>query len=229
MKQSFLIIGMVFCLAQHAVAETVLIQLQVVEGEGAINTTGTKAPKPVTVVVTDETGKPVQGAAITFRLPEEGASGFFESGLKSEIQITGPEGRASAWGIAWNDTPGPVKIRVTASKDQARAGLIVSQYLNERTANVAAPSPAPAAVAVAPQQGPTASTLKAGPVEPVSLKKKKSNKWLIVGVAAGGAVAAAVFAGRGGTSASSGGSTPGTPTPIPTISIGSPSITVGKP
>ncbi len=91
-------------------AETVLIQIRVLEGEGAVSIAGAKATRPVTVQIIDETGKPVSGAGVTFRLPEESPTGFFDTGLKSEIQITSADGRASAWGVVWGEAAGPVKI-----------------------------------------------------------------------------------------------------------------------
>ncbi|MBL8295969.1 MAG: hypothetical protein JNN08_29265 [Bryobacterales bacterium] len=192
-------------------AETVLIQIRVLEGEGAVTIAGAKATRPITVQVTDETGKPVSGAGVTFRLPEESPTGFFDTGLKSEIQITSDDGRASAWGIVWGDTAGPVKIRVTATKDVARAGTIVSQFVT---------APTTAAVGV----------VAAKPVvhnEPVVAPRKKSNRWWVVGLAGGGAIAAGILAGRGGAAAASS-SNPTLP-PVPSISIGQPTITVGKP
>src|SRR5437879_5619201 len=49
-----------------------ILQVRVVDGEGAVYAIGTRATRGVTVQVTDETGKPVEGASISFRLPEEG-------------------------------------------------------------------------------------------------------------------------------------------------------------
>lgn len=194
-------------------AETVLIQIRVLEGEGAVNIAGAKASRPITVQITDETGKPVSGAGVTFRLPEESPTGFFDTGLKSEIQITSGDGRASAWGIAWGNEPGPVKVRVTATKDVARAGIIVSQFVTAPTATAAV-----GVVAVKPVVH----------NEPVVAPKKKSNRWWVVGLAGGGALAAGILAGRGGAAAVTSPSNPTAP-PIPTISIGQPTITVGKP
>jgi hypothetical protein len=112
---------------------SVIVQLKVVDGDGATYRTGTRATHGLTVLVTDETGKPVDMAAVSFRLPDSGASGTFNSGLRTEIVTTGPDGRASVWGMQWNKTPGPLEIRVTAIKEQARAGIISTQYLSERS------------------------------------------------------------------------------------------------
>lgn len=83
------------------------------------------------VQVADQTGKPVAGAAVTFRLPDEGPTGVFASGLRTEVAVTGADGRAAVWGIQWNRTAGPLQVRVTALKGQNRAGIVVSQYLSD--------------------------------------------------------------------------------------------------
>ena len=44
------------------------------------------------------------------------------------------DGRATVWGMRWNRTPGPFELRVTAAKDQARAGIVISQFLSDRVA-----------------------------------------------------------------------------------------------
>jgi hypothetical protein len=116
---------------------SVIVQLKVVDGDGAVYRPGTRATHGLTVLVTDETGKPVDMAAVSFRLPDEGASGTFNSGLRTEIVTTGPDGRATVWGMQWNKTPGPVEIHVTALKEQARAVIISTQFLSETSAATA--------------------------------------------------------------------------------------------
>jgi hypothetical protein len=110
------------------------VQLKVVDGDGAVYRTGTRATHGLTVMVTDETGKPVDMASVSFRLPDGGATGTFSSGLRTEIVTTGPDGHASVWGMQWNKTAGPVEIRVTAIKEQARAGIVSTEYLSDAVA-----------------------------------------------------------------------------------------------
>lgn len=113
---------------------SVIVQLKVVDGDGAVYRTGSRATHGLTVLVTDETGKPVDMASVSFRLPDGGATGAFSSGLRTEIVTTGPDGRASVWGMQWNKTAGPVEIRVTAIKEQARAGIVSTEYLSDTVA-----------------------------------------------------------------------------------------------
>lgn len=111
-----------------------IVQLSVVEGDGATFQPGSRATHGLTVLVTDDAGQPVDMAAVSFRLPDEGASGTFSSGLRTEVATTGPDGRASVWGMKWNSTPGTVKIRISAVKGTARAGIISTQYLSASAA-----------------------------------------------------------------------------------------------
>src|SRR5271154_1140176 len=124
---------MLCCALAFAVSAnaSVIVQLKVVDGDGAVYRPGTRATHGLTVLVTDETGKPVDMAAVSFRLPDQGASGAFNSGLRTEIVTTGPDGRATVWGMQWNKTAGPVEIRITAIKEQARAGIVSTQYLSD--------------------------------------------------------------------------------------------------
>jgi hypothetical protein len=111
--------------------QAVILQIRLVEGEGAVVRAGSRAARPVTVQVTDETGKPVEAVAVSFRLPDDGPAGVFPSGLKSELILTDAQGRASARDIRWNRTAGPAQIRIVASKGPARAGTLASVYVSD--------------------------------------------------------------------------------------------------
>ena len=150
---------------------SVIVQLKIVDGEGAVYQTGSHAARGLTVLVTDETGKPVSNAAVSFKLPDEGSSGVFGSGLRTQVVTTGADGRATVLGMQWNKTPGPVEIHITAVKDQARAGLISTIYLND-----------------------TASPKAGG--EGTFTTHKSHSKWLLIGAIAGGAAAAGLALGR---------------------------------
>jgi hypothetical protein len=177
----------------------VIVQLKVVEGDGTVYRTGARASRGLTVLVSDETGKPVEHAAVSFRLPEEGPGGVFGSGLRTEVVNTGPDGRATVWGMQWNKTAGPVEIRITAIKDQARAGIISTQYLSD---------------ALAP---------KAGGEGTFSAPHKGHAKWILVAAAIGGGAAAGFTLARSKGTAAGGASGP------VGVMIGNPSINVGHP
>ena len=194
--------ALVCCALAFAVSANalVIVQLRVVEGDGVTYRTGARATRGITVLVTDEAGRPLDMASVSFRLPDQGASGTFNSGLRTEVVTTGPDGRASVWGMQWNKTPGTVQIRIAAIKEQARAGLISTQFLSD---------------SVAPTAG----------GEGVFKASHKGHKWLwiagIAGLAAGGA---------GYAMLRSQGSPPSSSNPaVVGLSIGAPSIIVGHP
>ncbi|MCE5307939.1 MAG: hypothetical protein LLG20_09860 [Acidobacteriales bacterium] len=184
--------------------EAAILQIRVVEGEGAVHAAGSRASRGLVLEITDETGKPVSGAAVNFRLPDEGPGGVFANGMKTEVIITSPDGRAALWGMQWNHVEGPFQIRVTAAKGQARAGTVVSQYLSQ----AAAGKPSGATTA-----------------RPVAMAGKSRSRWLWIGLIAAGAVGGGMAAGmsKGSTADAAGAST------SPSVSVGAPSISVGKP
>lgn len=108
-----------------------LLQIRLAEGDAAAYPTGSRATRGLTVLITDETGRPVEGATVSFTLPADGPSGVFNSGTRTEIAATRADGRAAAWGMRWNHTAGPFEIRITAVKGQTRAGAVSSQYLSD--------------------------------------------------------------------------------------------------
>jgi hypothetical protein len=179
---------------------SVIVQLKVIEGEGTVYRTGTRATRGLTVLVTDEGGKPVADAAVSFRLPEDGPGGMFNSGLRTEVITTGADGRATVWGMQWNKNAGPVEIRITAVKDQARAGLISTQYLSD---------------AVAP---------KAGGEGVFSASHKGRMKWILIAAGVGAGAAAGLLFTRSQSTPPNGSTTSSTG-----ILIGSPSINIGHP
>jgi hypothetical protein len=176
----------------------VIVQIKVLDGEGAVYPTGSRAARGLTVIVTDDSGKPVDGATVSFRLPDDGPTGTFSSGLRSEVITTKADGRAAVWGMQWNKAAGPFEIRVTAVKDQARAGIVCTQYLSN--------TPAPA--------------LKAGG-EGQFTASHHTNKWLIIGIIVAG-TAAGLFLAHEEISKSI---TPGST--ATTVQIGNPSINIG--
>ncbi len=168
------------------------------EGDGAAYPIGSRATRGLTVLVTDETGRPVEGATVSFTLPAEGPGGVFSTGGRTEIAATHADGRAAVWGMLWNRTAGPFEIRITAVKGQARAGVVSSQSLSN----------APEARAAVPER---------------TLAARGGHKLLWISlVVAGAAVAgvAGVAARKSGAVAASSVTTP--------LKIGTPTISLGS-
>lgn len=136
--------ALVVALCRISTAQVANLQIRVVEGEGGIHIPGTRSNKPLIVEVTDETGRAVPRAAVSFHLPDDGPGGIFANGLRTDVVSTDDHGRASLRGWQLNRTPGRFQIRITASKEQATAGLISFQYIAEPTPGAEAKNNRPA-------------------------------------------------------------------------------------
>jgi hypothetical protein len=175
------------------------VRIQVLEGEGVVNGAGARSTRPIVAQLTDETGRPLEGVAVSFRLPEEGPGGSFETGMKTDVVITTAEGRAAVHGIRWNRIAGPFQIRITAVKGESRAGAVCSQYISDAPVKSSA---------IAPGSGKT--------------------KWLaMVAVAAGGVAAAGVLAAKGASSRAPG--AVAAPPSVVLTSVGMPTLTLTRP
>jgi hypothetical protein len=91
------------------------LRLRAVEGSGMVVSPGAASPRKIVVAAEDDQGHALKDITVRFRLPAEGPSGRFASGLASETVVTGADGRATVLGIAWNGEPGRVILSVTAS------------------------------------------------------------------------------------------------------------------
>jgi preprotein translocase subunit Sec61beta len=155
---------------------------------------------------------------VSFRLAEEGVSGEFANGLRTELVLTGVDGRAVCPAISWGAFAGPGRLRVTAAQGEARAGILVPYYLSADPSLALPPGQVVVAgSAVAPQVQPVRMREAPGP------KVKKKRRWvrwvasIAVGVG-GGLALGLVRRGGGGRAAEVAG---------PGVSIGVPTITVG--
>jgi hypothetical protein len=182
-----------------ALAQVAILQIRVIEGDGAVHQPGSRSLRPITVEITDETGKPVPGAAVSFHLPDGGPGGAFVNGLRTEVVITDARGRVSLHGLLANRTPGRFQVRILASKEQARAGTVSFQYVAEVRGGAAA-----------------GAASRAG-----------GRKWIAVAAAVAGGAVAGILASRGSAQGPAT-ALPGAPIP-PALSIGTPVISVGKP
>jgi hypothetical protein len=105
-----------------------LLNIVVIEGEGAINNIRQRTAREPIVQVEDQNRKPVAGAAVTFTLPSRGASGAFPNGSRTVTVLTDSQGRAQARGLRPNSVQGRMEIRVTAS---ATGGVVASTIITQ--------------------------------------------------------------------------------------------------
>jgi hypothetical protein len=104
-----------------------VLNLVIVEGEGAINNVKQRVNRDPIVQVEDENHRPIAGAAVIFFLPDQGASGTFVNGSRTLTVTTNAQGRAVATGIRPNNVNGAMQIRVTASFQGATASAVINQ------------------------------------------------------------------------------------------------------
>lgn len=124
----FLVISAV-CIAPTLLhAQSGLLEARIVSGDGQVIREGERIQRPLVVEVTDETGALVDRAIVSFRLPEDGVSGTFRNGLKTEI-LTTDGGHASLRSLQAGGFAGQFQVRVTVAKGEARAGTLSTQFI----------------------------------------------------------------------------------------------------
>src|SRR5437660_12734608 len=106
MKPACLAGALVFVLSSFAIAQVATLQIKITEGDAITHAAGSRSAHPITVQVTDDTGQAVFGAAVSFRLPDEGPGGLFANGLRTEVAISDVNGRATVRRMQLNHTPG---------------------------------------------------------------------------------------------------------------------------
>jgi hypothetical protein len=108
-----------------------MLNIVIVEGDGAINNIRQRTAREPIVQVEDENHKPVAGAAVVFAIPSQGAGGTFAGGAHTLSVVTDSQGRAVARGFHPNTVQGQYQIHVTASNagQTANANINMSNAL----------------------------------------------------------------------------------------------------
>uniref|UniRef100_Q02BY4 Carboxypeptidase regulatory-like domain-containing protein n=1 Tax=Solibacter usitatus (strain Ellin6076) TaxID=234267 RepID=Q02BY4_SOLUE len=119
-----------------------MLNLVVVEGEGAVNNIRQRTAREPVVQVEDENHKPVAGAIVVFMLPSNGAGGTFANGAKTLTMTTDSKGQAVARGLKPNGVKGQYQIRVNASHNGQTASISITQTNAILSANGATSSSA---------------------------------------------------------------------------------------
>ncbi|HTT62084.1 MAG TPA: hypothetical protein VMG35_09600 [Bryobacteraceae bacterium] len=114
------------CAALAPCAAT-LPRIEVLEGDGAINNIRLHRAKEPVVRVVDQDGHPLPNVAVTFLLPDKGASGTFADGHTSLTVMTDSTGQAVGRGLRPNTIAGQFQIRVTTSYQGQAATADVMQ------------------------------------------------------------------------------------------------------
>jgi hypothetical protein len=198
--KAFLAAGLLLLVPAAAVAQIAALHIKVAEGEGTVLPAGSRSTRPLVVEISDDLGHAVQGAAVSFHLPADGPGGTFTNGLRTDMAITDSLGRAMVRGIQVNRMPGRFEIRITAVKEQARAGMLSFQYVGEARSGTRRAS--------------------------AGHKRWLALGLLLASAAAGGAVATTM---GGGTKTATTPPATVPPPPAAGVTIGPPVISVGRP
>src|ERR1035441_1925161 len=103
-----------------------MLNLVVLEGEGATNNIRQRTAREPIVQVQDENHKPVAGAIVVFTLPNTGAGGAFANGAHTLTVATDSQGQAVAHGLKPNGVKGQFKIHVNASHNGQTTSLDIT-------------------------------------------------------------------------------------------------------
>jgi hypothetical protein len=117
-----------------------MLNLVVIEGEGATNNIRQRTAREPVVQVEDENHKPVAGAIVVFTLPSNGASGAFANGARTLTMVSDSKGQAAARGLRPNGLKGQFQIHVNASFHGLTAATSITQTNAILTASGAAAS-----------------------------------------------------------------------------------------
>jgi hypothetical protein len=103
------------------------VKIQIVEGDGAINSIRLRRAKEPVIRVLNASGEPAVGASVTFLLPATGPSGSFsDNGLSLTVQ-TDSRGMAIGRNLRPNAIAGQFRIRATTSWHGAPASASLAQ------------------------------------------------------------------------------------------------------
>jgi hypothetical protein len=104
-----------------------VLNIVVVDGEGAINHISQRTARDPVVRIEDEHQRPLAGATVVFTLPTGGTSGEF-SGSKTTTVMTDKQGLVTVRGLKVNNVPGTLQIHVNASYRGVRARTTITQF-----------------------------------------------------------------------------------------------------
>lgn len=120
-------ISIPFAPAAQAQNAAPMLNIVIVEGEGAINNIRQRTAREPIVQVEDENHKPVAGAAVIFAITNQGAGGSFAGGTHTLSVVTDNQGRAVARGFHPNNVQGQYQIHVTASHNGQTANANITE------------------------------------------------------------------------------------------------------
>jgi hypothetical protein len=97
------------------------------EGQNAVNYIQIRTATAPVVEVRDENDRPVEGAAVEFKLPASGPGATFEGGQTIQKAVTDYRGQAGAKGYTINDQPGRFIIDISAAYQGSTGRFVMTQ------------------------------------------------------------------------------------------------------
>src|ERR1035438_9457959 len=135
-----------------------MLNLVVLEGEGATNNIRQRTARDPIVQVQDENHKPVAGAIVVFTLPSNGAGGAFANGAKTLTMVSDNQGQAVAAASGGATAGAGVSAKLIAVLAVAGAAVAGGVYYATHSG-----SGTPAAAVIPPGATIVAGTGSAGP------------------------------------------------------------------
>ena len=103
------------------------LKIVIIKGANSTNSILRKTAEQPVVEIRDGNDKPVVGAEVVFQTPWNGPGAAFDDWLKALTVRTGPDGRATARGLAPNNEEGPFNIKVIANFEGKSAMAVIPQ------------------------------------------------------------------------------------------------------
>lgn len=186
MFRNFLVFLLAVCLQAQQIPEaqpgarssemqTTAIRIIPLIGDNAINSIPLRTSVEPVIEVRDQNDRPIEGAEVTFELPQAGPGASFGGQSNTFTTRTNSQGQAAAVGMRANTQAGQFRIKVTAT----HAGVTGQQFLTQ-----------------------TNSLKEVIDDEP---KQGRSKRWLWIAAIGGGAAAAVILATTGGSSSTESG------------------------
>ena len=109
----------------------------VLQGNGAVNSIGSKSAAPIVIEVRDERSLPVDGAEVVVQLPQAGPSGFFPGAQLSWTGKTDASGQAVV-SLTPNQNAGRFSIQVVATSAGRIGRTVITQTNSTKAASAEA-------------------------------------------------------------------------------------------
>jgi hypothetical protein len=113
------------------------IKILILEGQHATNSVQGATAIPPVLEIRDENDLPIEGATVTFQLPQNGPGGFFPGQKLTLTTKTDFRGQVGATGLVPNEKEGTFHIHVTVTEGARTAEATITQTNSASTLSMA--------------------------------------------------------------------------------------------